>query len=260
MAESMNRLLSKMQTLEGYTDTLSDQNRYVQEAMVAYNKALSINPLNASAWNNKGTVLGFVGKNEEAVKCFDTALKIDPHAPMAHRNKGWALAGLGRWEEAIECYDEVLELNSYDEDIWNLKSVALYKLGRYEEALDAVKKALEINPIHSQALGNKRVYLENIQKQRPLSETEKEELERLKPKGLCIVATVSGCDSLTLASCRKIRDDFMTRTSIGRHLIRNYYKFSPYVIVTVLRFNLTKRTIKEILTKFSSILSKNENT
>jgi tetratricopeptide (TPR) repeat protein len=45
----------------------------------AYDKALSINPDDANAWNSKGTLLGNLGRYKEAIECFDRSLDINPH-------------------------------------------------------------------------------------------------------------------------------------------------------------------------------------
>ncbi len=63
-------------------------------------------PESALTWNNKGVVIGKLGKNEEALECFDKAIEIEPNYTKAWRNKGVALDNLGRHEEAIKCFEK----------------------------------------------------------------------------------------------------------------------------------------------------------
>jgi Flp pilus assembly protein TadD len=49
---------------------------------------------------NRGTVLINLGKEEEALLALDEALAIDPGNALAWRRKGSALINLGRGEEA----------------------------------------------------------------------------------------------------------------------------------------------------------------
>ena len=67
-------------------DDLSNHGRY-QEAVKAYDRALSIDTDYVAAWNNMGLALDNLGKYTEAVNAFDTALIIDPDAAIVWSNK-----------------------------------------------------------------------------------------------------------------------------------------------------------------------------
>src|SRR5512137_1603748 len=60
----------------------------LEEAIKAYDLALSIDGTLVDAWNNKGIVLASSGKNDEALKCFEEALKISPRHAYTLNNKG----------------------------------------------------------------------------------------------------------------------------------------------------------------------------
>jgi tetratricopeptide (TPR) repeat protein len=70
------------------------------EAIMAFDRAISIDPNNADAWNGKAWVLNSQGKYNEAIKACDMAIKLDPKFALAWNNKGWALEALGRTSEA----------------------------------------------------------------------------------------------------------------------------------------------------------------
>ncbi|PWB51934.1 MAG: hypothetical protein C3F06_09750, partial [Candidatus Methanoperedenaceae archaeon] len=91
----------------------------------------------ADEWYNEGVYLGQSGKFNEAIIAYDEALKINPQYADAWYNKGIALCKLKKYEEAIKAYDEALKINPQYADPWNNKGIALTKLKRYEEAIKA---------------------------------------------------------------------------------------------------------------------------
>jgi tetratricopeptide (TPR) repeat protein len=62
-----------------------------EDALIAYEKALEIDPRHTSAWNNKGIILSRMKKYEEAISCYDMAIEIDPTYANAWYNKANAL-------------------------------------------------------------------------------------------------------------------------------------------------------------------------
>jgi Flp pilus assembly protein TadD len=58
----------------------------------------------------KGKALVQDGKYEEALDLFEKALEIDPLNHTLWNQKGIALRSMGRYNEAIECFNKSLEL------------------------------------------------------------------------------------------------------------------------------------------------------
>lgn len=58
-----------------------------EDALIAYDKALEIDPNHTSAWNNKGIVLARLKRYEEAIACYDKAIETDPKYANAWYNK-----------------------------------------------------------------------------------------------------------------------------------------------------------------------------
>lgn len=132
------------------------QSRY-NGAIMAYDKAIGINPRLAEAWNNKGLALEDMGKYDEAVKALDKAIEINPRLQEAWYNKGKALKGMGKNVEAVKAYDKAIEINPQNADAWHNKGNALLSLGKYYEAIKAFDKAIEIDPQDAKAWYNKRM-------------------------------------------------------------------------------------------------------
>ena len=62
------------------------------------------------AWYNKGSVLYNLGKYDEALVALEEAISLDPKDATARNNKGFALKALGRNTEADAAFARANEL------------------------------------------------------------------------------------------------------------------------------------------------------
>ena len=93
-------------------------NDYLEEAIIAYNKALKINPDSAIVYNNIGVIyLDGIGNTEYALECFENAYDLDNEYTMAAFNMGRIHQKLGHITLAAEFYQEALTLNETSHDI-----------------------------------------------------------------------------------------------------------------------------------------------
>ncbi|HOI69131.1 MAG TPA: tetratricopeptide repeat protein [Methanothrix sp.] len=114
------------------------------EAILAYDEAIRLEPEDAAAWNNKGNALDDLGRYDEAILAYDEAIRLDPEFAVAWYNKGNALRDVGKYDEAIKAYDQAISINPQYANAWNNKGVALQALGRTSEADAAFAKAEEL--------------------------------------------------------------------------------------------------------------------
>ena len=85
--------------------TLKDQGK-LDEAIQAYNKAISIKPDYAEANYNVGVTLKEQGKLDEAIQAYIKAISIKPDYAEANYNVGVTLKEQGKLEEAIQAYQK----------------------------------------------------------------------------------------------------------------------------------------------------------
>ena len=123
-------------------------------AMVQYHKALKINPNSVEAYINLGTALQQKGRLDEAIAQDQNALKINPNSTEAHNNLGDFLLQKGRLDEAIIQFQKALEINPNIIEAHDNLGAILLKKGRVDEAMTEFQKALEINPNNAEALIN----------------------------------------------------------------------------------------------------------
>ena len=76
-----------------------------EEALMAYDRALEIDPAHNSTLNNKAVALRKLHRYEEALETYDHQLGIDPMYPYAWYNKGTLLKLMGLPKEADRCFE-----------------------------------------------------------------------------------------------------------------------------------------------------------
>jgi tetratricopeptide (TPR) repeat protein len=94
----------------GYSSASPEE---VEQRTVAFaNRALAIDPRNASALNWRGLVYADVGNLEEALASFNRCLEIEPYYTPCMSNQVEVLASLGRDTEALAAYWKGLDKGS----------------------------------------------------------------------------------------------------------------------------------------------------
>ena len=131
----------------------------LKEAIEAYAKSLSIKPDYAEAYNNMGIALKDQDKMEEAIEAYTKALSIKPDYANACYNMGITLKGQGRLEEAIEAFTKALSIKPDNAEAYNNMGTALTEQRRLEEAVKIYKKALSIKPNYAEAHNNMGIVL-----------------------------------------------------------------------------------------------------
>lgn len=128
--------------------SLGDLGR-IDDSLVCFDKAISLDPFLAAAWLNKGASLAEIERHTESLVCFDRALALNPPPPVVWAiwaNKGHALIGLGRSGEAVSALQKASELNPVDPAVWFRMGCALAKMDKHEEAIAAYRSVIRLDP------------------------------------------------------------------------------------------------------------------
>ncbi len=116
------------------------------QAVIALNKVLSLNPNHFEAYTNLGVAFFKQGKFEKAIDVYNKAILLKQDYAMAHSNLGNALQEIGRYSEAIEAYKTAIFIEpNYADPYYNMGN-ALKDQGKLHEAVDAYSKAISLNP------------------------------------------------------------------------------------------------------------------
>ena len=94
------------------------QKDYIEEAIIAYNKAIGIDPDYYVAYNNLGVIyLDGIRNLKEAKRLFEKAISLNENYVMPHFNLGRVLEISGKNIEAAKMYQKALELNELTQEI-----------------------------------------------------------------------------------------------------------------------------------------------
>ena len=124
---------------------LSNLNRY-GEALVAYEQAVQLNPGFENAYINKAYVLYKLRRHPEALTDCERAIQLGPNNASFHNLKGLVLSDLNRYEEALAAYEQAIRLDPNITTPYNNKSSLLYSLKRYQEAIVSCEQAIRLDP------------------------------------------------------------------------------------------------------------------
>jgi Flp pilus assembly protein TadD len=117
-----------------------------QEAILAFDKAISIDPENVHAWNGRGTAFFNLGDNSEALKAFNQAISIDSTYAHAYIGKGNVLYALSKFNESLDEFDKAIALDPDITWAWNGKGTTLLELGLTDQSAAAFDRAIALDP------------------------------------------------------------------------------------------------------------------
>lgn len=125
---------------------------------------------------NKANDLSNSQNYEQAIVFYDKALSIDPNDPYALDNKANAFYNLRQYQSAISYFNKVLKTDP--NDVYSLmgKARSLQNLGKYEEATSLYDRVLQIEPSNYDAMQNKKAALEQYSLIKVLSKKEADDL------------------------------------------------------------------------------------
>ncbi len=124
---------------------LLDKKQY-EAAIPAWEKAVALDPTDATAHMNLGVSLAQTGRPDVAVQQFDKAREIDPQNPDPYSHLGDALARMGKPREAIPDFEKALELRPQDAQTRDSLGLALAKAGQPDEAIEQYRQARDLQP------------------------------------------------------------------------------------------------------------------
>ena len=124
------------------------------DAMTAFEHALTLDPKCADAWNGIGRVNYNIGTPEAAIAAYERAIAIDPHCDHAYYGIGILLSTkLGKYEEAIAAFQRGVAANPNESYLVNAVGSTYARLSRFDEAIAILQQSLAQDPADTYALG-----------------------------------------------------------------------------------------------------------
>lgn len=129
------------------------------EAINAYQQAVTARPDNASYYNNLGNVFARAGKIDDARSAYTKSAELDPpNAALAWRNFGISLYQAQRMQEAVEPLQKATQMDPKNAQGWYLLGACLVASADYKQVgdkmvvtlkpgtVEAYQKAIELDP------------------------------------------------------------------------------------------------------------------
>ena len=139
------RIWRSLQALKYYNEgnSLIETGEY-EEAISAFDRALSYRGDFAQAWSNKGFAQGKLNRHFEKFSSCERATDVAPEFAEAWNCRGLARFDSQQYEEALEEYNKAIAVDPNFYRGWFNKGQVLLKLGRLREAEYATRRVLEI--------------------------------------------------------------------------------------------------------------------
>jgi tetratricopeptide (TPR) repeat protein len=129
------------------------------DAINAYQQAVTAKPDNAGYYNNLGNVLARSGKIDEAKAAYTKSAELDPpNAGLAWRNFGISLYQAGKMADAVEPLQKATQADPKNAQGWYLLGACLVATADYKQTgdkmevtlkpgtVEAYQKAIELDP------------------------------------------------------------------------------------------------------------------
>lgn len=152
VAETDQELASQAWFSVGY---LLAEEDLTEKALVAYNKAIQIDPENVNAYINRGVIKDTFGDHEEAILDYDMAIQLQPNEAGNYTNRGNAKLGLGNYEGAILDHNFAIQLQPNFSGAYNNRGNVKLELSDFEAAIEDYNVAINLDPNYADAYVNR---------------------------------------------------------------------------------------------------------
>jgi len=122
-----------------------------ESAVLAFCKAIALNPNYSPAYNNLGLILRNTERLAEAEACFRRAIDLNPDDPSTYNNLGLVLMDLGHLDKAEDCFHRAIELNPHQPQFYNNLGTMWEEKSCLPEAQAAYCRAIELDSYYPEA-------------------------------------------------------------------------------------------------------------
>ena len=135
-----------------------------EDAIQDYNKAIDLNPNDESVYYNRGVAFIYLNEYEKAIENLSKAIDLNPNKDSTYYNRGIAFTNLSDSEKAIKDFNKAIDLNSNNASYYNNRGTLYINQGNYDEAVKDFSKAIDLNPIFTFGYSNLGNLYNNLNK------------------------------------------------------------------------------------------------
>jgi tetratricopeptide (TPR) repeat protein len=135
-----------------------------QESLVAYMRAVTLEPEDDVLHNNLGNTYQMLGLPDKALDHHLRALQLNPIDPRTLVNMGNAYRMLGQFEQALAAYSRAVRSSPDYAGAWLSYASALELTGAREKAVEAYERAGQLDPSYRQYVAKRIKNLQEVRR------------------------------------------------------------------------------------------------
>ena len=116
------------------------------EAMIAYEKVIQINPNFISAYNNLGVIHKKKGNLQKAINYYEKVIKLNPQNADAFNNLGLVYRDLKKYKDEEDSYKKAIKINDKHANAYYNLAMSNQALGNIKQAIILYGKAAKYEP------------------------------------------------------------------------------------------------------------------
>jgi tetratricopeptide (TPR) repeat protein len=120
-----------------------------------YSRAISIDPTNVAAYNNRGSIKYELGDKKGAISDYSQAILIDPVNVVSYHCRGSVKYNLGDKKGAIFDYNQAIIIDPTNAIPYYHRGCVKHELGDEQGAVSDFDRAISIDPNYSDAFNNR---------------------------------------------------------------------------------------------------------
>lgn len=136
---------SQSHEMQSYRALFFDEPEEYQDYIAMLTNVVSADPLNASAYNNRGVAYGEIGETENAIADFERAARANPQDPVPCVNLAELFTRQGD-ARAILHFDKALSRDPTSKALIVSRALGLQQLGEHSLAIAGFTDAINLNP------------------------------------------------------------------------------------------------------------------
>lgn len=123
------------------------------QTIADYDKALRLNPKDATTYCSRGAAYAAKGDYDRAISDFTAAIRLNPKYAEAFSSRGFAYSEKNDLDRAISDFSQALRLNPNLVEAYH-RGVVYAKKGDYDQAISDFNQAIRLNPNLAEAHSN----------------------------------------------------------------------------------------------------------
>ena len=133
------------------------QNENLEDAILAYDRAIRLKPDLAEAYTNRGNVKVRLERHDDAIADYDEAIRLKPDDDKTYSNRGVSKTELGRYDDAMADHDEGIRRNPNNAMAYNNRGITKTVLRLYDDAIADHDEAIRLKPDFAEAYYNRGI-------------------------------------------------------------------------------------------------------